>query len=618
MGWIFAGARSRCNGPGVLPSPRMRRRGLQSLGYLVAAFLTLAGTDRTNPHFLRGMTALHNFEYEEANEAFRQARTIEPGFALAYWGEAMTYYQVLWRNENVYAARRALAGLAPTSPARAAKAVSARDRGLLAAAEILFGEGNPTTRHRRYAEAMGGLSASHPDDPDIASLYALALMGTVSRSLIGYRDSHDLHQPGLAGSDVQQRVAAILERVLALHPEHNGALHYLLHNYDDPEHARLGLSAARAYAKVAGGSSHALHMPAHMFLQLGLWNEAAASDRAAWAASNEWVTRKSLGQAMRNYHALSWLQYELLQMGRYREAWELVGQIEPVVKASGALSRTGSSSSPQPLLSDLSSMRARFVIETRRWSMLGQERNFGNVDELLAIGISAASTNNPQLAEMARQALAQRAQAEQEGDLRPSIAIMEREVAALIARADGRGNEAIAILEAAARAELALPAPLGMPSPAKPAPELLGEMLLDAGRARDAQQSFEQALGRNANRSLSVLGLARAAMTLGDTRTGRQRYQELLANFDAVDEDLPEVKEGRAALERPNAARDGNQFGMGMSLFVSSLAIATLYGVLRVSRRRARAGLRGRATKTLLKTKSPLNKKPTKARKHET
>lgn len=590
----------------------MRRHGWRSLGCLVAACLSLASADQPTPHFLRGMTALHNFEYEEANEAFRQARTIDPGFALAYWGEAMTYYQVLWRNENVDAGRRALAHLAPTPSARAAKAASAKDKGLLAAAEILFGEGDPNTRHTRYAEAMGGLSASHPDDPDIASLHALALMGTMSRSLIGSGGAHEVHQPELAGSDVQRRVAAILNRILASHPQHPGALHYLLHDYDDPEHARLGLSAARAYAKVADGSSHALHMPAHIFLQLGLWREAAASDRAAWEASNEWVTRKSLGPAMRNYHALAWLQYELLQMGRYREAWETIAQIEPVVKASGALSRTGASSSPQPLQSDLSSMRARFVIETQRWSMLGRERNFGNVDELLAIGMSAASTNNPDLANMARQALAQRAQSEQEGDLRPAIAIMEREVAALIARAGGRGNEAIAILEAATRAELALPAPLGLPSPAKPAPELLGEMLLEAGRPREAQASFDQALGRNANRSLSVLGLARAAMMLGDTSVGRQRYREFLANFDAADEDFPQVKEARAALERPSAARQGRRFETAIWLLVGTLTMAIVYVVLRGFRRRAKTDLSRRATRT------PLKKKATKARRHET
>jgi tetratricopeptide (TPR) repeat protein len=93
----------------------------RALGCLVAACLALASADQAGPHFQRGLTALHNFEYEEANEAFRQARRIDPGFALAYWGEAMTYYQVLWRNENVDAARRALSDLAPTASARAAK-----------------------------------------------------------------------------------------------------------------------------------------------------------------------------------------------------------------------------------------------------------------------------------------------------------------------------------------------------------------------------------------------------------------------------------------------------------------------------------------------------------------
>src|SRR5207247_8080516 len=128
------------------------------------------------------------------------------------------------------------------------------------------------------------------------------------------------------------------------------------------------------------GGSHALHMPSHIFLQLGFWHDAARSDRAAYDASVAWVGRKGAGDALRSYHALSWLEYELLQLGRYREAWQTVGEIEPVVKAIGQLN----------LLSDLSSMRARFVVETRRWDLLANERNFRNVDELFAIGMSAA------------------------------------------------------------------------------------------------------------------------------------------------------------------------------------------------------------------------------------
>jgi tetratricopeptide (TPR) repeat protein len=528
----------------------MRRRQSLLLGCLIAASLALASADQAKAHFLRGMTALHNFEYEEANEAFRQARTADPEFVLAYWGEAMTYYQVLWRNEDVGAGRRALAGLAPTASVRAAKARDAREKGLLAAAEVLFGDGDANTRHARYAEAMGRLSASHPDDADIASLYALALMGTVSRSLIGYSAAHDLHQPGLAGSDTQQRVATILGRVLASHPQHPGALHYLIHNDDDPEHARLALPAARAYAKVAGGASHALHMPAHVFLQLGLWSEAAASDRAAWAASTDWVARKSLPPSLSNFHALSWLQYELLQTGRYREAWETIGRIEPVVKASGALSRGSGSSSPQPLLSDLSSMRARHAIETRRWDLLAHARDFGNVNELCAIGVSAARTNDLKAAELVRQTLAEHSRSAQEGDLRPAILIMEREVAALIALAGGHRDEAVEILHAAANAEDALPPPLGLPEPLKPAPELLGEVLLEVGQPREAVGPFERTLKRHANRSLSVLGLARAAAAMGDSTTARRQYEQLLANYDGADADLPDLAETRAYLEK--------------------------------------------------------------------
>src|SRR5207245_3735090 len=134
--------------------------------------------------------------------------------------------------------------------------------------------------------------------------------------------------------------------------------------------ARLPLDFARAYAKTAPTSSHARHMPSHIFLQLGMWQDGARSDRAAFDESTEWTKRKSLGPALRNYHALSWLQYELLQLGRYREAWETLGELQPVVNAD---------SRNTTLLSDLSSMRARYVVETRRWDVMAGERNFGNV-----------------------------------------------------------------------------------------------------------------------------------------------------------------------------------------------------------------------------------------------
>jgi tetratricopeptide (TPR) repeat protein len=175
------------------------------------------------------------------------------------------------------------------------------------------------------------------------------------------------------------------------------------------------------------------------------------------------------------------------------------------------------------------------------------ERNFGNVDELFAIGVSAARAGQAPLAEMARQGLEVRARDEREGDLRPAISVMEREVAALIELAAGRREQAVGILQAATRSELQLPPPFGLPEPVKPAPELLGEVLLEVGRPRDALSAFNQALRRNPNRSLSVLGAARAAAALGDTKAARRHYRQLLANYEKADANLPELKEARAA-----------------------------------------------------------------------
>jgi tetratricopeptide (TPR) repeat protein len=524
-----------------------RARASQTRGVMVATLflmgsIQIGAQSPALEHFTRGVSALHTFEYEDAIDAFREAQRADPAFPMAWWGEAMTYNQTLWRKEDIAAGRRALARL--SGSARARLTTTPLEKGYLDAVAVLFGEGDVATRHRKYAEAMQHLYETYPDDADVAAFYALALLGTMSRSLIGYEDSREGHVHGLAGSEVQTRVAAILTGVLKSHPDHLGALHYLLHAYDDPEHARFGLEAARSLEKLAPPSSHARHMPAHIFLQLGMWREAAAADKAAFDASDAWIKRRNLPATLRNYHALSWLQYELLQRGRYREAADTIRELEPVVKASGDVS----------LLSDLSSMRARYVVESRRWNLMGNERQFANVHDLFAVGVSAARTGNTALAELARQALATRAHAEREGDLRPAIAIMEREVSAVMDRAAGRNEQAIQTLRKAAEAELRLPAPLGLPEPLKPAPELLGEVLLEIGRAPDALEPFQQTLRRHPNRSLSVLGLARAAVALGDIENARLHYRQLLSNFEDADNDVPELQEARHAIESIPAA----------------------------------------------------------------
>jgi hypothetical protein len=497
-------------------------------------------SDAARESFVSGLDALHAFEYEDANDAFRRAQALDRGLVMAYWGEALTYHQTLWRHEDLRAGRDALARL---ERARGA-ARTPTDAGLIEAAAILFGPGESAARRRAYADAMGRVHAGDRDDPDVAALYALALLGTLSRSLMGHEDTHEGRTTGLAGSPDQTRVAEILNGVLSAHPDHVGALHYLLHAYDDPDHAELGVGAARRLAKAAPASSHALHMPSHMFLQLGVWKDAVASDRAAFDVSKARAARRGLDGQAHNYHALGWLEYELLQRGQYRAAAAAIDELAPVVKASGLV----------PLLSDLSSMRARFAIETRRWDFFANEDKFSNVDDLFAIGVSAARSRRLDRAERVRAELAARAQSEREGDLRPAIAIMEREVAALIEFASGNAPRAIDILQAATRAELELPPPLGLPEPVKPAPELLGEVLLEAGRASEAAAPFAQQLRRTRNRSLSVLGLARAHAAADDMDKAREQYRVLLANYEEADGELPELEEARRALASNTSA----------------------------------------------------------------
>jgi len=493
-----------------------------------------SGAPEAQAPFLRGVAALHNFAYEEAVLEFQKAQRIDPGFAMAYWGEAMAYNQTLWLNQDSEAAWRIIERVGGTPEARAAKAGSEKERAFLAAVEVLFGPGDKAARDVAYAQAMERLYARYPDDHEVACFYALALLGTAVRSPALYSEANEeTHQHALVGSETQGRVAEILERVLQQNPEHPGALHYSIHNYDDPEHARLALPAARTYAKAAPDSSHALHMPAHVFVQLGNWDEAAATDEASFAQSVAWADRHGFGIGMRDYHSLSWLCYEVLQQGRFRRAREALELIRPAVAETGA----------NRLKAILSVMRAQYVIETRSWQMLRTQTDFATSAELFAIGVSAAETGLADAARLAQNELRRRSQ-----NRKLDAAVMEREVAAILELRHGVKARAVELAEEAVAIEKSLPPPLGPPRPVKPALELYAEVLLEVGRAGDAAAAFERALARWPNRSASVLGLARARAAAGDQAAARKQYQRLLSNWSHADADAPGLDEAKRAV----------------------------------------------------------------------
>jgi tetratricopeptide (TPR) repeat protein len=493
--------------------------------------------------FVRGVLWLHSFGYEEAIDAFRAAQRIDPQFAMAFWGEAMAFNQPLWGHEDVAAGRAVLARLAPTLAARAAKAPTAREQAYLGAIEALYGEGDKASRDRAYAERMGALAAAHPDDDEAQAFHALALLAVLPR--------------GDASLGPRERAGAIAEGVLKRNPQHPGAAHYILHAYDHPSLAARALTAARTYAQIAPAASHALHMPAHAFVQLGLWDEAAATDEASWNASVAWANRRKLSVAMRDYHSLAWLQYEWTQQGRFTRARDAIAEVERargVVTANETIgghhytdSEIGRGSGPDALRNDRGSMRARYVIESERWAEMKGQGTFDNIDELFALGLSAARLGDlPRLTAAVGEF--EKLSQSTSGDLGQQVLVMLHEMGALLMLAHGRIGEAFSAMDRAVAAQAKMPKPIGRPYPVKGADELYGELLLQVGRANDAVPWFERALERTPNRSRAVLGLARARAKAGEMAGSRAAYQQFLANWRQADPELPEVAEARAAV----------------------------------------------------------------------
>ena len=451
-----------------------------------------SGSSQAQRHFLRGVLLLHNFEYDDARVAFRKAQTVDPDFAMAYWGEAMTLNHPLWGEQFLDEARDVLARLGANEDERLAKTPTKREQDYLHAIHALYGEGDKVERDRAYAERMRVLSDRYPDDHDAAAFYALALLGTAQ----GERDAK-----------IYLQAASIAESVFERNPRHPGAVHYMIHAYDDPEHAFLGLRAARTYAKIAPAAPHAQHMPSHIFMALGMWDEVVKANEISWAASETRRKQKGLGVGERSYHTLYWLMYAYLQQGRLDDAKQLLDLVRDDVNEVRTRYVKGY----------LARMRATFIVESQEWDVSGLDadrsglRFSGATSELFAIGFSGVSVKNLDVARKAlaklRERIVSATGAHSSSHVLPAR-VMKKQLSALILAADGKREQSLALLKEATTLEDTIPFDYGPPFPVKPAHELYGEQLLRAGKHRLAKAQFELALARAPKRTLSLKGLA--------------------------------------------------------------------------------------------------------------
>ncbi|MDH3270043.1 MAG: hypothetical protein OEN56_01845 [Gemmatimonadota bacterium] len=448
-----------------------------------------SGQPAAQKPFLEGVLLLHSFEFEDAAAAFRRAQQVDPDFALAYWGEAMTYNHPLWREQDRDAALAALARYAPTAEARRAKAPTAREAAYLGALDVLYGEGSKTDRDHAYMAEMYRLVNQHPNDMEARAFYALSILGSTD----GERDFA-----------TYMRAAAAAQPVFDANPKHPGAVHYLIHSFDDPIHAPLGLEAARAYSTIAPDAGHAQHMTSHIFVAMGMWDDVVAANIRARDVQN--ARNAELGRPPNVCgHYTSWLHYGWLMRGDLADA-------ERGMEECATHVRSGSANPGE--VGYYVNMRARHVLDTEDWAAADRWRaevdlpgyDFVTAYAALKRGDSSAAT-----------ALLERTSGM--SDLPPRSTIMTLELQALIALEAGDGEKALDLLHEATEIEEGLPFEFGPPASLKPPHELLGEVALELGRNGMALGAFRESLDFTPERAPSLEGLAEAASALGQTAT---------------------------------------------------------------------------------------------------
>jgi tetratricopeptide (TPR) repeat protein len=522
-------------------------------GLGTAVFPTSTHSAEAQKDFLHGLLLLHLFEYEDAAKWFVAAEKADPGFAMAYWGEAMTFNHPVWNEVDVAAGRAALAKFGPTPQAREGRIANARERSFMAAVEILYSDaGSKRERDASYAAAMERLSEKYPKDDEAQLFYALALLGK---------------SEGVRDVPTYLKAAAIARAVFYRNPNHPGAAHYWIHGMDDPQHAAGALVAARALSRIAPDAAHAQHMCSHIFVALGLWDDVVRANVAATSVVNRQAA--AVGKPPRRCgHYSYWLEYGYLEQGRAKAAKEVMAGCREQAMGAGMAARARGTVDPDDAsVGSFVVMRARYLVDTGRWQSevtgwkvdLGGAR-FPEYNEAYGTGFAAAERGDLTVAAAAlarMDALQPELKAVLEHEGTPESdpewktpELQRTELKAAMLEAEGHGAQAVELMEDAAAMVSKLPYAFGPPTPGKPVDELLGELLLKQHRPAEARSAFETALKRAPRRTQSLLGLARAESAMGDRAAAAATYGELLRIWKNADADYAGKAEAQRFADR--------------------------------------------------------------------
>jgi tetratricopeptide (TPR) repeat protein len=467
------------------------------------------------PAFLKGIAQLHSFQYAAAESAFAEVIQADPQCAMAYWGLAMSSYRPLWDGADEKAlnkGRQSLAKIQKNWPA------SHREREYIGAIAIIFSDNRRLGDDRivAYSRAMADISKHYPDDGEAQAFYALSLLALPSR-----------------GDDmkIREQVIAILNRLSAAQPEHPGAVHYLIHATDTPELASQGLEAARRYAKIAPDSSHALHMPAHIFVRLGLWQESVDSNLAAAAAAAD-ATEHHMGEAQYQFHAMDFLEYSYLQLGEEAKTRQVIEDLNKVPGSSEGWTKN---------------LRVVFttrnLLELHRWKDALAFAPQGDAFDLQLIyalrSIAAARTGDHKAAEDNFKNLKKALKQKSGRDARLED-YRRQEVEAWVSFAKGEHEKAVKRMRTAADKQ-DKEDPGGFTVPAR---EMLADMLMELNQPAQALGEYESVLKVSPNRFNDLYGAGAAAQMVGDSGKAKNYYSKLRVNCpaEADREELQKMK----------------------------------------------------------------------------